>query len=212
MKMVQSGACSQHDFREVFRNNIEKRVRYVQWSSLCVSAAIIHMVCWSLSFKFILSLDIIITVSCNLAFCTWYFKLIVFNAWVWWHAAEHRNWKDHFQVDYPYVYYSLTYYFMFAKNRHCLPRVMQPLECIAITLCHCFVRFDSMGFFGFLFTFFTTLLVVRQWLCIIKATCLAAFMPTKFSITCVCRSCWIIQAVKNLSRNLRKLLMTKQMV
>jgi hypothetical protein len=29
MKMVQSGACSQHDFREVFRNNIEKRVRYV---------------------------------------------------------------------------------------------------------------------------------------------------------------------------------------
>lgn len=26
-KMVQSGACSQHDFREVFRNNIEKRVR-----------------------------------------------------------------------------------------------------------------------------------------------------------------------------------------
>ncbi|XP_051862183.1 calcium-dependent secretion activator isoform X10 [Drosophila albomicans] len=27
MKMVQSGACSQHDFREVFRNNIEKRVR-----------------------------------------------------------------------------------------------------------------------------------------------------------------------------------------
>lgn len=30
MKVVQSGACSQHDFREVFRNNIEKRVRYVQ--------------------------------------------------------------------------------------------------------------------------------------------------------------------------------------
>lgn len=28
IKMVQSGACSQHDFREVFRNNIEKRVRY----------------------------------------------------------------------------------------------------------------------------------------------------------------------------------------
>lgn len=27
IKMVQSGACSQHDFREVFRNNIEKRVR-----------------------------------------------------------------------------------------------------------------------------------------------------------------------------------------
>ncbi|KAK6631099.1 hypothetical protein RUM43_014195 [Polyplax serrata] len=26
-KMVMSGACSQHDFREVFRNNIEKRVR-----------------------------------------------------------------------------------------------------------------------------------------------------------------------------------------
>ena len=26
-KMVASGACSQHDFREVFRNNIEKRVR-----------------------------------------------------------------------------------------------------------------------------------------------------------------------------------------
>lgn len=28
VKMVESGACSQHDFREVFRNNIEKRVRY----------------------------------------------------------------------------------------------------------------------------------------------------------------------------------------
>lgn len=27
IKMVQSGACSQYDFREVFRNNIEKRVR-----------------------------------------------------------------------------------------------------------------------------------------------------------------------------------------
>uniref|UniRef100_T1JHJ0 Calcium-dependent secretion activator n=1 Tax=Strigamia maritima TaxID=126957 RepID=T1JHJ0_STRMM len=27
LKMVQSGACSQHDFREVFKNNIEKRVR-----------------------------------------------------------------------------------------------------------------------------------------------------------------------------------------
>ncbi|XP_057323000.1 calcium-dependent secretion activator isoform X2 [Microplitis mediator] len=27
VKIVQSGACSQHDFREVFRNNIEKRVR-----------------------------------------------------------------------------------------------------------------------------------------------------------------------------------------
>lgn len=27
VKMVASGACSQHDFREVFRNNIEKRVR-----------------------------------------------------------------------------------------------------------------------------------------------------------------------------------------
>ena len=27
--MVTSGACSQHDFREVFRNNIEKRVRWV---------------------------------------------------------------------------------------------------------------------------------------------------------------------------------------
>ncbi|KAK9870654.1 hypothetical protein WA026_008215 [Henosepilachna vigintioctopunctata] len=26
-KMVQSGACSQYDFRKVFRNNIEKRVR-----------------------------------------------------------------------------------------------------------------------------------------------------------------------------------------
>jgi hypothetical protein len=26
-KMVLSGACTQHDFREVFRNNIEKRVR-----------------------------------------------------------------------------------------------------------------------------------------------------------------------------------------
>ncbi|XP_047103280.1 calcium-dependent secretion activator-like [Schistocerca piceifrons] len=31
LKMVQSGACSQHDFREVFRNNIEKRVRS-DWS------------------------------------------------------------------------------------------------------------------------------------------------------------------------------------
>lgn len=29
IKMVESGATSQHDFREVFRNNIEKRVRYV---------------------------------------------------------------------------------------------------------------------------------------------------------------------------------------
>lgn len=29
VKMVESGACSQHDFREVFRNNIEKRVRFV---------------------------------------------------------------------------------------------------------------------------------------------------------------------------------------
>lgn len=29
LKIVQSGACSQHDFREVFRNNIEKRVRLV---------------------------------------------------------------------------------------------------------------------------------------------------------------------------------------
>ncbi|XP_033214599.1 calcium-dependent secretion activator isoform X3 [Belonocnema kinseyi] len=27
VRMVQSGACSQHDFREVFKNNIEKRVR-----------------------------------------------------------------------------------------------------------------------------------------------------------------------------------------
>lgn len=27
VRMVQSGGCSQHDFREVFRNNIEKRVR-----------------------------------------------------------------------------------------------------------------------------------------------------------------------------------------
>lgn len=27
LKMVTSGACSQYDFREVFRNNIEKRVR-----------------------------------------------------------------------------------------------------------------------------------------------------------------------------------------
>ncbi|CAH1153277.1 unnamed protein product [Phaedon cochleariae] len=27
LKMVQSGACSQYDFREIFRNNIEKRVR-----------------------------------------------------------------------------------------------------------------------------------------------------------------------------------------
>lgn len=28
-KLVESGACSMHDFREVFRNNVEKRVRYV---------------------------------------------------------------------------------------------------------------------------------------------------------------------------------------
>lgn len=34
VKMVQSGACSQYDFREVFRNNIEKRVRFVISSSL----------------------------------------------------------------------------------------------------------------------------------------------------------------------------------
>lgn len=27
LKMVLAGACSQHDFREVFKNNIEKRVR-----------------------------------------------------------------------------------------------------------------------------------------------------------------------------------------
>lgn len=27
-QMVKSGACSHHDFREVFRNNIEKRVRF----------------------------------------------------------------------------------------------------------------------------------------------------------------------------------------
>ena len=27
--IVQSGACSQYDLREVFRNNIEKRVRFV---------------------------------------------------------------------------------------------------------------------------------------------------------------------------------------
>lgn len=33
VKMVQSGACSQYDFREVFRNNIEKRVRYYYNSS-----------------------------------------------------------------------------------------------------------------------------------------------------------------------------------
>ena len=41
VKMVQSGACSQYDFREVFRNNIEKRVRYdfdffCLWSLLVV--------------------------------------------------------------------------------------------------------------------------------------------------------------------------------
>ena len=51
-------------------------------------------------------------------------------------------------------------HFMFEKNRHCLPSVMQPLECSSLTLCHCFERFDSMGFFGFLLTFFTTFLVV----------------------------------------------------
>lgn len=34
VKMVQSGACSQYDFREVFRNNIEKRVRYEPLLSL----------------------------------------------------------------------------------------------------------------------------------------------------------------------------------
>nr|CAD7431995.1 unnamed protein product [Timema monikensis] len=33
MKIVQSGACSQHDFREVFRNNIEKRVSTVPSTS-----------------------------------------------------------------------------------------------------------------------------------------------------------------------------------
>lgn len=27
VRMVQSGCCTQHDFREVFKNNIEKRVR-----------------------------------------------------------------------------------------------------------------------------------------------------------------------------------------
>lgn len=35
VKIVQSGACSQYDFREVFRNNIEKRVRYVRCSAKC---------------------------------------------------------------------------------------------------------------------------------------------------------------------------------
>lgn len=34
VKMVQSGACSQYDFREVFRNNIEKRVRYVEGTKI----------------------------------------------------------------------------------------------------------------------------------------------------------------------------------
>lgn len=34
VKMVQSGACSQYDFREVFRNNIEKRVRYTTYKAL----------------------------------------------------------------------------------------------------------------------------------------------------------------------------------
>jgi hypothetical protein len=43
MKMVQSGACSQHDFREVFRNNIEKRVRYVKLCSPHVDATLIRM-------------------------------------------------------------------------------------------------------------------------------------------------------------------------
>jgi len=69
-----------------------------------------------------------------------------------------------------------------------------------------------MGFLGFLLTFFTTLLVVCISDCIVKATCLEAFMATKFSIILLFRSCWIIQAVKNLSKNLRKLLMMKQMV
>ena len=27
LRMVQAGACSHHDFREVFKNNVEKRVR-----------------------------------------------------------------------------------------------------------------------------------------------------------------------------------------
>lgn len=32
-QMVKSGACSHHDFREVFRNNIEKRVRFAdKWT------------------------------------------------------------------------------------------------------------------------------------------------------------------------------------
>jgi len=108
--------------------------------------------------------------------------------------------------------YSLTYHFMFAKNRCSLPNVMQPLECISVRLCYCFERFDLMGFLGFLLTFFTTLLVVCISDCIVKATCLEAFMATKFSIILLFRSCWIIQAVKNLSKNLRKLLMMKQMV
>ena len=35
-QMVKSGACSHHDFREVFRNNIEKRVRFgmLGWVSI----------------------------------------------------------------------------------------------------------------------------------------------------------------------------------
>jgi len=35
LKMVLAGACSQHDFREVFKNNIEKRVRYVSFLYVC---------------------------------------------------------------------------------------------------------------------------------------------------------------------------------
>lgn len=27
LRMVQAGACSHHDFREVFKSNVEKRVR-----------------------------------------------------------------------------------------------------------------------------------------------------------------------------------------
>lgn len=33
LRMVQAGACSHHDFREVFKSNVEKRVRYVEYDS-----------------------------------------------------------------------------------------------------------------------------------------------------------------------------------
>lgn len=45
LKIVQSGACSQHDFREVFRNNIEKRVRSVDFRYFIVFI-VCHVCVW----------------------------------------------------------------------------------------------------------------------------------------------------------------------